>query len=314
MMRWWRGLLERVRVLARRDRFETELDDELRFHLEESTRRNLRRGMSHEEAVRAARRSLGRLDVTKEHVRRETGVRSIQAWLDVSWLDVKLGLRMLVKYPALTLVGGLGMAVAIAISAGFFAILHSYVQPTLPLDEGERVVGIENWDGAANDQDRHSLHDFVTWRDELESVEDLGAFRTVGRNLIVPDGPTEPVGVAEMTASGFRVARVRPLLGRPLVEEDEREGALPVVVIGYDVWQTRFAGDPAIVGRDVRLGNTVHTVVGVMPEGFAFPSNHSFWAPLRADPADYERRQGPEIYVFGRLAPGVTFEEAQAEL
>ena len=232
----------------------------------------------------------------------------------MSWLDFKLGLRMLIKYPALTLVGGLGMAVAIAIGASFFTISYSYIQPTLPLDEGERVVGIENWDGGANDQDRRSLHDFVTWRDELESVEDLGAFRTVGRNLIVPDGPTEPVGVAEMTASGFRVARVPPLLGRTLVEEDEREGALPVVVIGYDVWQTRFAGDPAIVGRDVRLGNTMHTVVGVMPEGFAFPINHSFWAPLQADPADYERRQGPEIYVFGRLAPGVTLEEAQAEL
>ena len=77
----------------------------------------------------------------------------------MSWLDFKLGLRMLIKYPGLTLVGGLGMAVAIAIGASFFTISYSYIQPTLPLDEGERVVGIENWDGAANDQDRRSLHD-----------------------------------------------------------------------------------------------------------------------------------------------------------
>jgi predicted permease len=85
-------------------------------------------------------------------------------------------------------------------------------------------------------------------------------------------------------------------------------------VIGYDVWQTRFASDPDIVGRDVRLGNAVHTVVGVMPEGFAFPINHRFWVPLRVDPSDYERRQGPGIFVFGRLAPSATLDGAQAEL
>jgi predicted permease len=87
-----------------------------------------------------------------------------------------------------------------------------------------------------------------------------------------------------------------------------------VVVIGYDVWQTRFAGDPDIIGQTVRLGNTAHTVVGVMPEGFAFPVNHGVWVPFREDPSDYARREGPGIYVFGRLGPGVTLEQAQAEL
>lgn len=248
--------------------------------------------------------------------RRQVGSERAKSFMafGMSPLDFKLGVRMLLKYPGLTLVGGLGLAVAIAIGAGFSAVLDSYVQVTPPLDEGERLIGIENWDGVANEQDRRSLHDFVMWRDELESVEDLGAFRTVARNLIVPDGPAEPVGVAELTASGFRVARVAPLLGRRLVEEDERRGAPRVVVIGYDVWQTRFAGDPDLVGKTVRLGNTVHTAVGVMPEGFAFPINHNFWVPLQANPSDYERGQGPEIYVFGRLAPGFTVEEAQAEL
>ncbi|HEV2074835.1 MAG TPA: ABC transporter permease, partial [Thermoleophilaceae bacterium] len=155
---------------------------------------------------------------------------------------------------------------------------------------------------------------FMTWREELETVQDLGAFRTVERNLIPGEGPPEPVQVAEMSAAGFRLARVPPLLGRYLLEEDERPGASPVVVIGYDAWQNRFEGDPAIVGRDVRLGGTLHAVVGVMPEGFAFPENHRFWTPLRADPAAYERREGPAIFIFGRLAPGVTMEQAQAEL
>ncbi|HEV2735824.1 MAG TPA: ABC transporter permease, partial [Longimicrobiaceae bacterium] len=232
----------------------------------------------------------------------------------ISWLDVKLAVRMLVKHPGLTLVGGLGLAVGVAISAGFFSAMAALEYPVLPLDEGDRIVALENRDAAVNDEERRSLHDFVAWRGELRSVRDLGAFRLVDRNLVTGEGPPEPVQVAEMTAAGFRVARVPPLLGRWLVEEDERGGAPPVVVIGHDVWRDRFMADPAVLGRDVRLGGAVHTVVGVMPEGFAFPMSQSWWTPLRADPSGHGRREGPEIFVFGRLAPGATMQEAQAEL
>lgn len=231
-----------------------------------------------------------------------------------SWLDFKLGARMLKKYPGLTLVGGMGMAVAIAIGAITSEAFYTFSTPMLPLDGGERVVGIESWDTEANRPELRTLHDFAAWREELRSVEDLGAFATVERNLIAAGGPAGPVKIAEMTASGFKVARVSPLLGRYLVPADERAEAPPVVVIGYDAWRNRFAGDPGILGREVRLGNSVHTVVGVMPEDFSFPVNHGFWVPLRARPSDYERREGPEIYVFGRLAPGVALDEAQAEL
>lgn len=233
--------------------------------------------------------------------------------LGFSWLDAKLGLRMLIKYPGLTLVGGLGIAVAIAIGAGFFDVA-AVVHARLPFEEGERVVAIENWDTESNNQERRILHDFVVWRDELRSIEDLGAYRRVARNLIIPGGETELVSAAEMTASGFALTRVPALLGRPLMEEDEREGAPPVVVIGHDVWRRHFDSDPGVVGREVRLGSTIHTVVGVMPEGFAFPISHRIWVPFRVDAADHERRQGPGIYVFGRLAPGATLESAQAEL
>ena len=232
----------------------------------------------------------------------------------ISWLDVKLGVRMLIKHPALTLVGGFGIAVGVAISAGFFAFQLSLAYPTLPLEKGARIVALENRDLEANDEERRSLHDFFTWREELRAVEDLAAFRTVDRNLISGGEQPQPVHAAEITAAGFRVARVAPLLGRYLVEEDEHPGAPPVVVIGYDVWQNRFSGDRAVIGRQVRLDGTPHTVVGVMPESFAFPVNHRFWVPLRADPSAYERREGPAIFIFGRLARGVSMEDAQAEL
>jgi putative ABC transport system permease protein len=232
----------------------------------------------------------------------------------ISWLDVKLGARMLIKYPGLALVGGVGMAVAIAIGAGFFNATAALAGSRLPLDEGDRIVSITTWDAETSEREGRVLHDFAAWRGELRTVRELGAFRSIGRNLIIPGAQAEQVIVAQMTASGFRTARVRPLLGRHLVDDDEREGAPPVVVIGYDAWRTRFGGDPGIVGRDVRLGNGIHTVVGVMPEGFAFPVDHGFWTPLRADPSPWERRTGPYIRVFGRLAPGATLEQARAEL
>ncbi len=104
------------------------------------------------------------------------------------------------------------------------------------------------------------------------------------------------------------------MLGRFIVEEDEQPGARQVVVIGHDVWQSRFASDPAIVGRDIRLGNNVHAVVGVMPDGFKFPVNHSYWVPLRIDLSAFGRGQGPAVFVFGRLARGAEITDAQAEV
>lgn len=233
----------------------------------------------------------------------------------ISWLDFKLGLRMLVKHPGLTLVGGFAMAVAVAISAIFFEAITEVLHSELPFDEGERVVAIQYAKkGRIGNAERRILHDFAAWREELASVEELGAFRTVRHTLTSGDGPPEPVPVAAITAEGFRLARTPPLLGRYLLPDDERAGVPPVVVIGHEVWQSRFAGDTEVVGQMIELGGVPHVVVGVMPEGFEFPVRHQLWIPFRADPSDHERLQGPELYVFGRLAPGVTLEQAQAEL
>lgn len=232
----------------------------------------------------------------------------------LSWLDFKLGLRMLRRYPGLTIVGGLGMAVAIAVGVTSFTFFYSSMHPVLPLAEGDRIVGLENWDTSRNNQEDRIIHDFVAWRGELMSVQDLAAFRQVQRNMIGAGPLVEQISVGELTASAFRLARVSPVLGRPLIDADERKGAPDVVVIGYTVWKNRFASRDSVIGESVRLGATVHTIVGVMPEGFAFPSSERAWVPLRADPLDYERRRGPGIMVAGRLAPGATFETAQAEL
>lgn len=231
-----------------------------------------------------------------------------------SLLDVKLAGRMLVKHPGLTVVGGLAMAFGIWTGALTFDVAREMVAPGLPLEEGDRVVGIQYIDLEAGRPVTPSLEDFATWREEVRSVVDLGAFRTVSRNLIVDGMAGAPVEVAEMSAAGFRVARVPPLHGRTLVGADEDAGAPQVLVLGFDVWQSRFAGDPDIAGTTVGIGGTKTTVVGVMPEGFAFPVAHQAWVPLRSASADLPRGGGPPVAVFGRLAPGVDLEGARSEL
>lgn len=232
----------------------------------------------------------------------------------ISSLDFKLGFRMMVKHPGLTLVGGLALTVAIGLSAAWFEFTRDMLDPALPLADGERIVVIENRDLANAAAEPRALHDFETWRDELRSVEELGAAAVLEYTLTTEDGRLASVEGAQITASGLQLARVSPLLGRSLLEEDERAGAPPVVVIGHDLWQRMFQGDAGVVGRTVQLGTSTSTVIGVMPRGFGFPLNQEVWVPFRARAVEHQRREGPAILVFGRLAPGFTLAEAQAEL
>jgi putative ABC transport system permease protein len=234
-------------------------------------------------------------------------------WLDNSRMDFTLGARMLAKYPGLSLIGGAGLAVGVAIGAGFFAFVYSFLYATLPVEGGERIVALENWDIDANDEMRRSMHDLVMWRREMKTVGEIGAFRTLARNVTSAGGAAEPVEVAQITAAGFNITRVAPVIGRAMVAADESAGASPIAVIGYDVWQSRFGGDASVLGRELRLGNVVHTIVGVMPEGYGFPVNHSYWIPLTTDGA-FGPREGPDVFIFGRLRDGVSMSQAQAEL
>ena len=311
LSRFYWAAREHIRTVFLRRRAEAEMAAELRFHLEmEAEKIASAEGVSREEARRRAGVAFGGVERFKEEVRDARGLDSLAG----TRLDFILGLRMLVKHPALTIIGGLGIAVGIAVSVGFFTFLRANSNPALPLAEGERIVALENRDVEVNNEDRRVVHDFLAWRDELRSVKELAAFRTVDRNLRIGDALAEPVKVAEMTGMAFRVTRVSPLLGRYLVPDDERVGTPLAMVIGYHVWQRRFAGDRAVVGREVRLDGRVYTIVGVMPNDFTFPLSHELWTPFRPDPNAYGQREGPGIYVFGRLAAGVTMAQAQAEL
>jgi len=311
-MSWIHGARARLHLLFAPRAAERRMDEEISFHVEMETARLMREEhFTPDEARRRALITFGGTTLHKEELREGRGL----AWLGGLSLDFRLAVRMLLKHPGLTLVAVVGMAVAVAFGAVTFSAVYTVIDGTLPLDQGDRLISIRSMDTRSLTEGRAThLHDLATWRETLTSVPQLGAYRLVDRNLITPDERSEPARVAEMTASGFRIARAAPLMGRVFTDEDERPGAPSVVVIGYDLWQNRFAGRPDIVGQRIQLGDTPSTIVAVMPQGFAFPVNNRVWTPLRLDPANYERGHAPIVTVFGRLADGATIDDARQQL
>lgn len=297
----WRGL-------RKRDAVEAEMVAEFRHHLELRTEDLMRGGLTREQAARQAHIEFGHVEGHRIDARSARGLRPFDQ-LRFSTLDVKLGVRMAAKHPGLSLVAVVGMSMAIAIALTAFSVITSILEPALPLPDGGRVVAVRNALITEPGQHSASSRDFSAWRDELKSVEDLAAFTTADKNLLIPGAGADLVRVARMTASGFKVARTAPIRGRPLVEQDERNDAR-VLVIAFEEWQRRFGADQEIIGRRVRLGTDEFTIVGVMPEGFRFPVDDHYWIPLNVGPAEREIA----VTVFGRLAEGATLQSAQAEL
>ena len=213
------------------------------------------------------------------------------------------------------MIGGLAITLASGIGISFTEFSKNVINPVLPLEEADRLVSLRNWDLTTARADRRVLHDFITWRDELTTLTDLSAFAGAGQQgLTTSAGQSATLSAVSVTASTFPLLRTPTLLGRTLVDTDEQIGAPDVVVIGYDAWQRLFGGAPDVIGQTVQVAGVRTTLVGVMPEGFMFPINQAAWLPLRVNPLDYARLNGPALQVVGRLAPGIALAEAEAEL
>jgi predicted permease len=238
----------------------------------------------------------------------------LRNWGSTVGLDLRLGLRMLVKYPMLTLVGGIAITVATAIGVGASEFVRDMIAPRLPLEESDRIVRLYQMDTEAGRSASATLYDLERWRTSVTSLEDLGAYQTLEQGLMSDRGEAGTVSLGRVTASTFHMTRVPPLLGRFLLEADEEPGATAVVVLGFSAWQDLLGGDPEVVGRTVQLGGNPTTVVGVMPEGYGFPEIQNAWVPLVVEPTDRQPETSRHVAQFARLAPGATLERAQAEL
>ncbi len=231
-----------------------------------------------------------------------------------SVIDVKLGGRMLIKSPLLTVTGCVAIATAIAINAGFHEFMGDMFSLMQAVPDGERVVAITQHDVAAGNREDRILSDIVRWNEQLETVERIGALIRLDMNLVGTDGRATPVDAGGLSASTFELAGGVPKLGRPLLPSDDRPDAEPVAVVGHHIWTDYLGGEADVIGSTIRLGETVYTVVGVMPPGFHFPVGRQVWLNLRRDPRETDARTGPATLVVGRLAPGRSLEQAQAEL
>ncbi len=228
-----------------------------------------------------------------------------------SWLDIKVGARLLLRQPGLSVVALATLMIGIPVGlAPIHGVRQFETQP--PVAGGERLVVMKNYDTAAQNWSRSRLYDFLNW-DDMRTIELSGAVATDTFN-VVAGGESQPVRGALATATLFDVFNVEPHLGRGLQPTDEVQGAPDVVVIGHGVWQSRYGGDPDVVGRLLAIAGREHQIVGVMPEGFQYPSRENLWVPLRINEATATAGRGRDVMVFGRLTVDSTIEAARAEI
>ena len=313
-----------VRGIARRDRINAELDDELRFHLEQEVEAHVARGVPPAEARRMALRDLGGVMQTTEAVR---DVRTI--WLDLLWRDVRHAVRSLRASPAFTAVALLVLTLSIGATTAIFSVVDAVILRGLPFDESDRLVAVGELNVKENSSTSLNLtapQNFLDWRARQDVFTGLAA---VGYSEISlkPEGGALPENVRaqRVTAEFFSVLRTAPLLGRTFSLDDEGPGRAPVALISYALWQRRFGARPDVLGTLLPGQLASFEIVGVMPPGFTYPIDTyvlgtrepvDVWLPYVFASEDHVRGNsfGYNLHVVGRLRDGVTLEQAQARM
>ncbi len=304
-------LKRRLRALFRKAEMERELDDELRFHLEKETQQNLARGMSPDEARLAALRSFGGVDQVKEKSRDVRGVRFIEELLQ----DIRYSLRVLLRKPAFTLTVIITLTLGIGANTAIFSVVNAVLLRELPLKSPDEVMWI--W-STRTDRDKapFTLPDFLDYRDQNQTLDQIAAFCNVGLNL-TGNEKTERLQAMRVSANLFELLGVDAGVGRLLVAEDDEPARKQVVVLSYESWQKRFGGDLQVVGRELNLNGESYTVVGVLPSRFTLPDREAELAiPLRplVDPLRELRSSTNFLRAVARLKPGVTRQQAEGDL
>ena len=217
--------------------------------------------------------------------------------------DLRLGLRRLLKTPAASITVVTALSVGIGLCALMFSVIDGAILPTLPFENGDRIVQVTRSDRSPIVSDT-----YLFWGERQRSFEGLGMARRGTMNLAIEGRAPESVSTAAITASTFALLSVEPMLGRSFTASDAVPGAPAVVLVSDELWRTRFEADPGVLGRVVRLSSRPAEIVGVMPKGFGFPWNQDVWTPLRPD------GNSETLGIFGMLREGVSLEAGAAEL
>ncbi|HXW06400.1 MAG TPA: ABC transporter permease [Vicinamibacterales bacterium] len=316
-MAFLRRLIAGLTALFRRHQLDQELDEELRAYLEESSDEKMRAGMPREDALRLARVQIGSLAAVKDHTR-DVGWESR---LESLWRDVRYAARRLRRSPAFAVVAVLTLALGIGANTAIFSAVDAIMLRRLPVDRPQELIALRT----VYPNGVEPVFSYAAYRtfaaDAADLVEAMAA-STVRRAAVAIDGPPEPVDHQWVSGNYFSVLGVPAALGRTLLDSDDRRPSPEAVAVLSDAcWRRRFGGDPAVVGRRVRLGGTAFTIVGVAPPGFSGESLGEavdLWMPLTAQPGApswvWNGHSTTWLRILARRRPGVTLSQARTGL
>jgi putative ABC transport system permease protein len=231
------------------------------------------------------------------------------------WQDIRYGARMLLKNPGVTIIVIIALALGIGANTAIFSVVNTVLLRPLPYHESERLVFL-NEKSPVLDEMSISYPNFTDWRNHNQSFEKIGVYNRASYNL-TGVGEAERIVTGQVSADLFSVLRVNALHGRVFTNEEDKPGGPPVVVLSYPLWQRRFGGQTSILNQPITLNNKSYTVVGIMPESYLYPSRVEMWVPvgqLSDQPSWQSRGNHPGLYGVARLKPGVTFEQAEADM
>jgi putative ABC transport system permease protein len=228
--------------------------------------------------------------------------------------DIRYSIRVLLKNPGFTAVALLTLTLGIGANSAIFSVVNAVLLRPLPYEESERLVFISERSPVLEGMSI-AYPNYLDWREQNAVFDNIGVYRRVSFNL-TGSGEPERLSGGEVSAELFGALRAKPVLGRVLLAEDDRPGAAPVVVLGYGLWQRRFGKSADVIGQAVTLNSKAHTVVGVMPPDFRFPSGVDIWVPvgLNADNPSWGRGNHPGLYAVARLRSGVSVAQARSEM
>ena len=306
-MNWWQRLW-------RRKEMEEQLENELRFHLEQHERELVAEGRSPEEARLLARLALGGAEQVKEQCRDARGTR----WVDDFLQDARFALRMLGKNLGFAAVALLTLALGVGATTVMFTVVNGVLLKPLPYPEPDRLVAVhghnDTWNSKIYGEQNVAYPDFLDSQRESRSLEIAGALYNGG--TVSEHGQPEYVDLREISSNLFSVLDVKLAQGREFMQEEDRRGGAPVMILGYSFWRQHFGGKADVLGTSVVLDQKRYTVVGIAPAEFRLYGDEAdVYTPIGQDAANYlQNRAAHPVNVVARLRPDATLANAQAEL